>query len=191
MNADDVMNQVTAVFPSCPLCLGKNYDRIAVKETEKVLFKTLVKLRCSGCNALWRLDNKFVVVTPTQLEKGKNPHGIDVQTEYTQDLKFWYTIRGQTRQRVFRQDAEVSLSAQDVLNNPSVLVSITNKYLIIHDRAVAGSTFDNLVIAINVMYEHGWRCINITSTQLSRGVGPSLPRFEGLFMYALMEQQEH
>jgi hypothetical protein len=73
--------------------------------------------------------------------------------------------------------------ASKIVSNPEIVDEIIGKYQIIYDQALARFKFDNLNKAICIMAEKGWRCVNITSFNLSGG-----PFSTATHMYALMEK---
>ena len=75
------------------------------------------------------------------------------------------------------------IDATDILRNPSDIQKITKKYVILNDQAgLRRKTFDNMIQAINLMSEHAWGCVNISTMYVESGA---------LLMYALMEKIAH
>ena len=71
--------------------------------------------------------------------------------------------------------------AYEVVNNPSMISNFAGKYKIVWDSSLATAKFDHLNVAICLMAQEGWKCINITTAQSVRGV-------DTIYMYALLEK---
>jgi hypothetical protein len=71
--------------------------------------------------------------------------------------------------------------AKDV--NEQLIENLTEKYVLIQDKA-ASFTFDNMIKAINLFAEKGWRCVNITA--YSHGERLGLDNV----IFALMEKEK-
>jgi len=69
-----------------------------------------------------------------------------------------------------------------IIENPDKYASYPYKYLLIRDQSTQGS-YVNLIKAINLLAERGWRCLNVTS-------GIDIKPMSNVFqdMYALMEK---
>jgi hypothetical protein len=70
-----------------------------------------------------------------------------------------------------------SITAIDIVKKPELIAKISGKYTILTAVGVVSLTnyvSDDIVKAINLMAEAGWRCVNITA--------------QGSFMVALMER---
>jgi len=76
-----------------------------------------------------------------------------------------------------------TINVKNLKNNPELLGSIVDRYTILQDNSVVG-TCDNLLRAINVMAEKGWRCVNIA---VYRDVALGIVTVN---FYALMEKKE-
>jgi hypothetical protein len=55
------------------------------------------------------------------------------------------------------------IEAKEILKDLSKIQEIPGRYTIIYDSSQIGLAFDNLVRAINIMANSGWRCVNISS----------------------------
>lgn len=73
--------------------------------------------------------------------------------------------------------------ATKIVAHPDVVDGIKGKYQIIYDQALVGLKFDNLNIAINIMAEKGWHCINISGFNAAGSI-----LSQAFYMYALMEK---
>lgn len=67
--------------------------------------------------------------------------------------------------------------------NEDLINKITNetKYAILYDKA-AGNEFHNMVKAINLFAQNGWRCVNISVARYGERLG------EDHLIYALLEK---
>ena len=76
---------------------------------------------------------------------------------------------------------EGCITAIEIVRDSEKVQLIAGKYIIIHDSSYHNVTFDNLVKAINIMANSGWKCVNITSMNNTKGLDTNM-------MYALMEK---
>ena len=197
MEDDDLAQRVKVVFPTCPLCLNDRFETEPVKEWERII-RIRMNMRCSTCTSMWSIDiderrsGKRSGQTMISLEeKGENPYKIpNVKVGSLQHISYWDEIRGKAQKIIVQAKAgSLMLDASEIIRNANILTNIHSKYVLVFDRSVASFTFDNLVIAINLMAEKGWRCVNVTVSPTVRGAGPALRiGLEGINMYALMEK---
>lgn len=78
-------------------------------------------------------------------------------------------------------DENRMITAPMLLKNKEDIPNITKNYVLIEDQSISGHTWDNMIQAINVMSEYGWKCINISTMHNISGIKSS-------HCYALMEK---
>lgn len=78
-------------------------------------------------------------------------------------------------------DENRMITAPMLLKNKEDIPKITKNYVILENQTLTGSTWDDMIQAINVMSEHGWKCINISTMHNTSGIKSS-------HCYALMEK---
>ncbi len=81
-------------------------------------------------------------------------------------------------------DENKMIHAPKLLKNQEDIPKITKKYVILFDENRYGFTWNNMIQAINLMSEWGWRCINISTSPGSQAIITG----RGFYHYALMEK---
>jgi hypothetical protein len=80
-------------------------------------------------------------------------------------------------------DPSTTIEAFKIVYEPTIVDQINGKYTMLFDFSLVGDKFDNLIKAINVMADKGWKCVNTTSFNQAGTIFSTKN-----LMYALMEK---